>query len=185
MKCGFLTVSYSGQFYDGPALPVVEQIRKARALGFEALPSKRNGPWRRRSTCHRGPPGDQSRRRRRRHRDCAIESLSNFASRLMEERENNLAMMRLVIDLAADLDVDSSRSSPPGRSGQRRGRDRVLRALEKGNYYKSLYPSDLRAGGARSTDCASRRTTPRSMASGWRFRITRRCCGPATRTRWR
>ena len=37
MKCGFLTVSYSGQFYDGPALPVVEQIRKARALGFEGI----------------------------------------------------------------------------------------------------------------------------------------------------
>ena len=27
MKFGFLTVSYSGQFYDGPALPLVEQIR--------------------------------------------------------------------------------------------------------------------------------------------------------------
>ena len=37
MKCGFLTVSYSGQFYDGPALPVFEQIRKARALGFEGI----------------------------------------------------------------------------------------------------------------------------------------------------
>jgi sugar phosphate isomerase/epimerase len=37
---------------------------------------------------------------------CAVESLSNFTSRLMEERENNLVMMRAVLDLASDLGGD-------------------------------------------------------------------------------
>ena len=48
MKFGFLTVTYSGQFYDGPALPVVEQIRKARSLGFDgiSIETKRPSPRR-------------------------------------------------------------------------------------------------------------------------------------------
>src|SRR5687768_2486285 len=37
MKFAFLTVSYSGQFYTGPALTLVEQIRKARQLGFDGI----------------------------------------------------------------------------------------------------------------------------------------------------
>ena len=36
----------------------------------------------------------------------AIESLSNFCGNLMEERENNLAMMRYVLELANDLGVN-------------------------------------------------------------------------------
>ena len=84
MKCGFLTVSYSGQFYDGPALPVVEQIRKARALGFEGIAIETKRPV--------ASPLDLSAGDRRAIKTaaaaegieiCAIESLSNFASRLM------------------------------------------------------------------------------------------------------
>jgi sugar phosphate isomerase/epimerase len=37
MKFAFLTVSYSGQFYKGPALTLIEQIRKARELGFDGI----------------------------------------------------------------------------------------------------------------------------------------------------
>jgi hypothetical protein len=37
MKFALLTVTYSGLFYDGPALTLVEQIRKARQLGFDGL----------------------------------------------------------------------------------------------------------------------------------------------------
>src|SRR4029453_15487071 len=37
MKFAFLSVTYSGQFYNGPALTVLEQIRKAPALGFDGL----------------------------------------------------------------------------------------------------------------------------------------------------
>ncbi len=36
VKFGLLTVSYAGLFYDGPALSVVEQVRKARAMSEEA-----------------------------------------------------------------------------------------------------------------------------------------------------
>ena len=37
MKFAFLSVTYAGQFYAGPALTILEQIRKARALGFDGL----------------------------------------------------------------------------------------------------------------------------------------------------
>jgi len=146
MKFGFLTVSYSGQFYDGPALSVVEQIRKARALGFAGIAIETKRPV--------ASPLDLTAEDRRAIRSaaaaegveiCAIESLSNFASRLMEERENNLAMMRLVIDLAADLEVGLVKvfAAWPGVVDDED--DTAFYApYEKHSYYKSLYPADLR-----------------------------------------
>ena len=101
-----LTVTYSGLFYDGPALTVVEQIRKARQLGFDGLSIETKRPV--------ASPLDLTAADRKEIRSvaasegialCAIESLSNFASPLMEERENNLAMMRLAIELASDLEI--------------------------------------------------------------------------------
>ena len=106
MKFAMLTVTYSGLFYDGPALSVVEQIRKARALGFDGLSIETKRPV--------ASPLDLTAADRKAIRAaaatdgitlCAIESLSNFASHLMEERENNLAMMRLTVDLASDLEI--------------------------------------------------------------------------------
>ena len=41
---------------------------------------------------------------------CAVESMSNFAGKHMEERENNLAMMRFVLELARDLNVSPGES---------------------------------------------------------------------------
>jgi sugar phosphate isomerase/epimerase len=146
MKFGFLTVTYSGQFYDGPALPVVEQIRKARALGFDGISIETKRPV--------ASPLDLSAQDRRAIKAaavaegieiCAVESMSNYASRSMEERENNLAMMRLVIDLAADLEVAVVKvfAAWPGVVDDED--DTAFYApYEKGNYYKSLYPSDLR-----------------------------------------
>src|SRR5688572_20764096 len=105
MKFAFLTVTYSGQFYNGPALPLLEQIRKARALGFDGISIEAKRPV--------ASPLDLSKRDRDEIRAaadaegialCAVESMSNFASPIMEERENNLAMMREVIDLACDLE---------------------------------------------------------------------------------
>jgi sugar phosphate isomerase/epimerase len=106
MKFAFLSVTYAGQFYKGPALSLVEQIRKARALGFDGVSIETKRPV--------ASPLDLTRQDRQAIKAaaaaegvelCAIESMSNFASPLMEERENNLAMMRLVIDLASDLEV--------------------------------------------------------------------------------
>ena len=95
MKFALLTVSYSGLFYAGKALSVEQQIHKARELGFDALAIETKRPV--------ASPIDLCKPDRVRLKAvaadqgialCAVESLSNFAGRLMEDRENNLAMMR-------------------------------------------------------------------------------------------
>jgi sugar phosphate isomerase/epimerase len=107
MKFALLTVSYSGLFYAGTALSVEQQIHKARALGFDALAIETKRPV--------ASPLDLSKTDRSRLKAvaadqgialCAVESVSNFTGRIMEARENNLAMMRAVLDLASDLSVD-------------------------------------------------------------------------------
>jgi sugar phosphate isomerase/epimerase len=146
MKFAFLSVTYAGQFYNGPALSVVEQIRKARELGFDGLSIEAKRPV--------ASPLDLTRQDRQAIKAaaaaegvelCAIESLSNFASPLMEERENNLAMMRLVLDLAADLEVRIVKVFAAGPGVVNDEDETAFYAVyDKGNYYKSLYPADLR-----------------------------------------
>ena len=106
IKFAMLTVTYSGLFYDGPALTVVEQIRKARQLGFDGLSIETKRPV--------ASPLDLTAADPKEIRSvaasegialCALESLSNFASPLMEERENNLAMMRLAIERPLDPEI--------------------------------------------------------------------------------
>jgi len=146
MKFAFLTVTYSGQFYDGPALTVVDQIRKARQLGFDGLSIETKRPV--------ASPLDLAKSDREAIRAaaaaegitlCAVESLSDFASPVMEQRENNLAMMRQVIDLACDLDVKVVKvfAAWPGVVNDED--DTAFYApYERHSYHKSLYPSDLR-----------------------------------------
>ena len=104
MKFALLSVSYSGLFYAGRPLSIEEQIRKAKTLGFDALAIETKRPV--------AFPLDLDRARIRAVAAdegialAAVESMSNFASRYMEERENNLAMMRIVLELASDLGVD-------------------------------------------------------------------------------
>jgi sugar phosphate isomerase/epimerase len=165
MKFAFLSVTYAGQFYNGPALSVVEQIRKARELGFDGLAIETKRPV--------ASPLDLTAQDRHAIKAaaaaegvelCAIESLSNFASPLMEERENNLAMMRLVVDLAADLEVRIVKvfAAWPGVVNDE-DETAFYAAYDKGNYYKSLYPADLRrwrravAGLRESADYAAKR----------------------------
>jgi sugar phosphate isomerase/epimerase len=146
LKFAFLTVTYSGQFYDGPALTLLEQIRKARELGFGGIAVETKRPV--------ASPLDLTPQDRRAIRAgaaaervelCAVESMSNFASPLMEERENNLAMMRLVIDLASDLEVGIVKvfAAWPGIVNDE-DETAFYAPYERGNYYKSLYPADLR-----------------------------------------
>ena len=146
MKFAFLSVTYAGQFYKGPALSLVEQIRKARALGFDGVSIETKRPV--------ASPLDLTRQDRQAIKAaaaaegvelCAIESMSNFASPLMEERENNLAMMRLVIDLASDLEVRTVKvfAAWPGVVNDE-DETAFYAPYEKGNYYRSLYPADLR-----------------------------------------
>lgn len=146
MKFGLLTVTYAGLFYDGPSLSVLEQIRKARQLGFDGLALETKRPV--------ASPLDLSRADRQAIRAaaqsegieiCALESLSNFASPIMEERENNLAMMRLVLDLAVDLGVSLVKvfAAWPGLIDDEDD-TATYAPYDRGNYYARLYPADLR-----------------------------------------
>jgi sugar phosphate isomerase/epimerase len=165
MKFAFLTVTYSGQFYAGPALSVVEQIRKAGELGFDGISIETKRPV--------ASPLDLTAADRREIRAaaaaerielCAVESMSNFASPLMEERENNLAMMRLVVDLASDLEVGLVKvfAAWPGLVNDE-DETSFYAPYEKVSYYRKLYPADLRrwrraVDGLRETaDYAARR----------------------------
>jgi sugar phosphate isomerase/epimerase len=146
MKFALLTVSYSGLFYDGKALSVEQQIHKARELGFEALAIETKRPV--------ASPLDLGRTDRTRIKAvaadqgialCAVESLSNFTSALMEERENNLAMMRAVLDLASDLGVNLVKvfAAWPGLIDDEE-QIAMYAPYERGNHYRRLYPPDLR-----------------------------------------
>lgn len=146
VKFGLLTVSYSGLFYDGPSLSVEQQIHKAKALGFDGLAIETKRPV--------ASPIDLRAAERARIKAvaadqgialCAIESMSNFTSRLMEERENNLAMMRAVLDLAKDLGVGLVKVFPawPGIINDEEA-TAMYAPYERGNYHKRLYPPDLR-----------------------------------------
>jgi sugar phosphate isomerase/epimerase len=146
VKFGLLTVTYSGLFYDGPALSVEQQIHKAKALGFDGLAIETKRPV--------GSPIDLRAADRVRIKAvaadqgialCAIESMSNFTSRLMEERENNLAMMRAVLDLAKDLGVGLVKVFPawPGVINDEEA-TAMYAPYERGSHHKRLYPPDLR-----------------------------------------
>ena len=146
MKFGLLTVTYSGLFYSGKALSLEEQVFRARELGFDALSIEAKRPV--------ASPLDLSKAERIRIREvaadqdivlCAIESLSNFTSHFMEQRENNLAMMRMTLDLAHDLGVDLVKvfAAWPGIVNDE-GEVANYGAYERGNYYKRLYSSELR-----------------------------------------
>jgi sugar phosphate isomerase/epimerase len=132
MKFGLLSVSYSGLFYAGEALSIEQQIYKARELGFDGL-SKADRARIKEIAADQGIE------------ICAIESLSNFAGQLMEERENNLAMMRLMLELAADLDVDIVKifAAWPGVIDDEE-EIALYGPYERGKYYKRLYPEGLR-----------------------------------------
>jgi len=146
MKFALLTVTYSGMFYAGKALSVVEQIYKAKELGFDGLAIETKRPV--------ASPLDLNKKERTQIKDtsvgegipiCAIESLSNFTGRFMEDRENNLAMMRLVLQLAKDLGVDLVKvfAAWPGIINDEE-EIALYGPYERGSHYKRLYPADLR-----------------------------------------
>jgi fructoselysine 3-epimerase len=146
MKFALLTVTYSGLFYSGKALSVEQQIHKAKALGFEALAIETKRPV--------ASPLDLNKATRLRIKEvaadqgidlCAIESMSNFCSRHSEERENNLAMMKQVLELAQDLNVDMVKifASWPGIIDDEEA-IAMYAPYEKGNYFKPLNPLDLK-----------------------------------------
>lgn len=146
MKFALLSVTYGGLFYAGKALSLEEQIHKAKLLGFEALAIETKRPV--------ASPVDLSKKDRARIKAlaadqgialCAVESMSNFTSRYMEERENNLAMMRAVLELASDLGVNMVKifAAWPGLVNDEEP-IAFYAQYDRGNYYKRLYSADLR-----------------------------------------
>ena len=146
MKFALLSVTYGGLFYAGEALSLEDQIHKAKQMGFEGLAIETKRPV--------ASPIDLSRADRQRIRSlaedqgialCAVESMSNFTSRYMEERENNLVMMRAILELAGDLKVDNVKvfAAWPGLVNDEED-IAVYAQYERGNYYKRLYSADLR-----------------------------------------
>ena len=146
MKFALLTVTYGGLFYKGEALSLEQQIYKAKELGFDALSIETKRPV--------ASPLDLTKADRERIVSiaadqgiplCAIESLSDFGGKHMEERENNIAMMRLVLELAKDLDVDLVKifAAWPGIINDEE-EVAMYGQFERGNYYKRLFPAEIR-----------------------------------------
>lgn len=107
MKLALLTVAYGGLWYDGEALSLKDQILKAKELGFGGLSIEAKRPV--------ASPLDLDKEAREEIKEyadsqgidiCAIESMSNFASPVMEQRENNLAMVKDILEMARDFDVE-------------------------------------------------------------------------------
>ncbi len=146
MKLALLSVTYSGLFYSGKPLTIEQQIKKAKKLGFEGLAIETKRPV--------AFPLDLSKADRARIKSvaadegielCAVESMSNFCSRHSEERENNLSMMRHVLELSRDLGVSLVKvfAAWPGMIDDEEA-IAMYAQYEKGNYFKPLNAADLR-----------------------------------------
>jgi sugar phosphate isomerase/epimerase len=146
MKFALLTVSYSGLFYSGKALSLEQQILKAKELGFDALSIETKRPV--------ASPIDISKADRKRIKElaaaegvalCALESMSNFTSNLMEERENNIAMMQYTLEMAKDLGIDVVKifAAWPGIINDEEDCAKYNQ-FDRTPYYKRLFPADLR-----------------------------------------
>jgi sugar phosphate isomerase/epimerase len=145
MKFALLSVTYAGLFYKGKALSLEEQVYKARQMGFTGLAIETKRPI--------ASPLDLTKADRKRLKAvaadegielCCVESLSNFASRISEDRENNLAMMKMVLELANDLDVKLVKvfAAWPGIIDDEQPLA-MYAPYERGNYFKPLSNLDL------------------------------------------
>jgi sugar phosphate isomerase/epimerase len=146
MKFALLSVTYSGLFYAGKALTIEQQIHKAKSLGFEALAIETKRPI--------ASPVDISKKEREKIRSvaanegielCALESMSNFCGRHMEDRENNLAMMKLTLEMAKDMGIRMVKifAAWPGIINDEEAIASYA-PYDRGNYFKPLNASDLR-----------------------------------------
>lgn len=106
MKLALFTVTYCGLWYKGNALSLKEQIKKAKDLGFDGITIETKRPV--------ALPIDLDKSARKEAREAAdslgitiaaVETMSNFASPIIEQRENNLVMVKECIEFARDLGV--------------------------------------------------------------------------------
>lgn len=106
IKLSLFTVTYCGLWYKGKALSLKEQIEKAKELGFDGISIETKRPV--------ALPCDLNKDARKEMREFAdsmgieiasVETMSNFASPIIEDQENNLCMVKEAIELAADLET--------------------------------------------------------------------------------
>src|ERR1044071_9221553 len=146
MKFALLSVTYSGLFYAGKPLTIEQQIHKAKSLGFEALAIETKRPI--------ASPIDISKKEREKIKSvaanegielCALESMSNFCGRHMEDRENNLAMMKLTLEMAKDMGIRMVKifAAWPGIINDEEAIASYA-PYDRGNYFKPVNASDLR-----------------------------------------
>lgn len=146
MKFALLSVTYSGLFYAGKPMTIEQQIHKAKSLGFEALAIETKRPI--------ASPIDISKKEREKIKSvaanegielCALESMSNFCGRHMEDRENNLAMMKLTLEMAKDLGIKMVKifAAWPGIINDEEAIASYA-PYDRGNYFKPVNASDLR-----------------------------------------
>ncbi len=104
MKVGLYTVTFSGVWYDGPGLGLEEIFQRAKAMGYDGVEIAAKRP-------HANPMDlDDAARARIRAQAAAlgldipaVAGYSNFASPIVEQRENELLVTREQIKLARDL----------------------------------------------------------------------------------
>lgn len=106
MKVGLYAVSFSGAWYDGPGLPLGDILELAKELGYDGVEIGAKRP-------HANPMDLNAEARERiRARAAglgldipALAGYSNFASPIVEQRENEVLVTREQIKLARDLGV--------------------------------------------------------------------------------
>lgn len=104
MKISLYTITLSGGYYDGPAVPLLEIFAKAKAWGYDGVEVEAKRPH--------GNPMDLDAPARGAIRKAAddngleiscISAYSDYSSPIEEHRQNELLMTREQIRLAADL----------------------------------------------------------------------------------
>lgn len=151
MKLALFSVTYSGIWYKGKALPLKEQIQKAKKLGFDGISIETKRPV--------ASPLDLDKADRKALREfadsegieiCALEANNDFTKPVVEDQENNLLMVKSIIEMARDLDVNLVKifAAWPGVT-MRNGLAAydIARRLADGTYYTDLERWDRAAEG--------------------------------------
>ncbi len=104
MKVSLYTITLSGGYYDGPAVPLLDLFPKAEVWGYDGIEIESKRPH--------GSPLDLDAEARSEIRAAAMDhglelscvaSYNDFSSPIDEHRQNELLMVREQIQLAADL----------------------------------------------------------------------------------
>jgi sugar phosphate isomerase/epimerase len=104
MKISLYTITLSGGYYGGPAVPLLDIFPKAKAWGYDGIEIEGKRPH--------GSPLDLDAAARKAIRQAAadhglelscIAAYNDFSSPIDEHRENELLMVRELIRLAADV----------------------------------------------------------------------------------